>query len=101
MVPLTTLPTWSPSRNFMVPAPVLLDSDGSMTASHLPFSKRIQLLSGFGLHSLTGGSLDGISWSFHFSQPPLVMVTFSPALSTPLKNAPSTVMRTARSAAVL
>ena len=72
-----------------------------MTASHLPFSKRIQLLSGFGLHSLTGGSLDGISWSFHFYKPPLVMLTFSPAYSTHLKNPHSTVMRTARSAAVL
>ena len=102
MMPLTTLATWSPSRNFNVSAPVLFDPVGSTTAAHLPSSpRRIQLLSGFGLHSLTGGSLPGTVCWFHFSQSPLVSWTFWPALSTSLRNAPLMVMRTLRSAAWL
>ena len=77
MTPLTTDATWSPSRNFWVSAPVLFVSSGSTTACQVPSSPSlIQLLSGFGLHSL-------------------------PALSTPLVNAPLMVMRTLRSAAWL
>ena len=59
MVPLTTEPTLSPSRNTWSSAPVLFDSSGSMTAAHLPFSYRIQLLSGFGLN--VGNSRDSVS----------------------------------------
>ena len=102
MTPLTTDATWSPSRNFWVSAPVLFVSSGSTTACQVPSSPSlIQLLSGFGLHSLTGGSLPGTVCWFHFSQSPLVSWTFWPALSTPLRNAPLMVMRTLRSAAWL